>query len=674
MASPRTKQKMFYPFYVIFSIYSYFSTNDFRMLIPFRLRQMRFSIAILSILLVTACVPEGFINKVKYQDETLVNTCQSFSTDINKLIESNTLPHLLAVSTFDNSEYSYYYLEPGQYELKADSLYFRLKNDLDYPRYLDKGVAIIVQLFAEKASGEAGSPEKIGEFTIDRRYYVTYRRPYFMYRFPLRGKNLSGRKLQLSFSIAAFNADGSLKEYFCESQSKPFGPIQPACCDVKPWEGTQLQSIVEIPTLEVSPDTFVYKGFDATFDVTFQEGAFSYSDKLLAYSLQGFIEKYRALHYEVRKIDLRGYASPGGSEAANLRLSEKRAEAVFEELTNMNASRKNLRITHKGAGEDWLKVEELVTRSRALSQAQRDEVLEIVLSDRDADGKERQLKRLDYWKKLEKEIFAPARHTYVSLSFEYIGKESTLSRYPEALPLGSGKMDEVARALIKVGPYKPGMDEEDELAVLNQVLSDKASANLYAMRATYHLAKKDFDKLYADLKSAAELDPDNEVYNRILTGYKIRFAEAAGRDKMASIFDEITAQTKANPKDRSLFLNRAILLEKMGRIDEALEEYRLLFDGVKPAPTHVNNRGVARLKSNRIREAEQDFLFAIDKNSRLAEPHFNLAALYAYRGFTSRSLTYLDRAIDRDPRFKDMIFNNPVFSVVSEDPKYDKYR
>jgi hypothetical protein len=31
-------------------------------------------------------------------------------------------------------------------------------------------------------------------------------------------------------------------------------------------------------------------------------------------------------------------------------------------------------------------------------------------------------------------------------------------------------------------------------------------------------------------------------------------------------------------------------------------------------------------------------------------------------------------AIDRDPRFKEMIFNNPVFSVVSEDPKYDKYR
>jgi tetratricopeptide (TPR) repeat protein len=112
----------------------------------------------------------------------------------------------------------------------------------------------------------------------------------------------------------------------------------------------------------------------------------------------------------------------------------------------------------------------------------------------------------------------------------------------------------------------------------------------------------------------------------------------------------------------------------MGRIEDALEEYRLLFDGVNPAPPHINNRGVARLKSNRIREAESDFLLAINRNSKLAEPHFNLAAIYAYRGFTSRSLTYLDRAIDRDPRFKDMIFNNPVFSVVSEDPKYDKYR
>lgn len=644
------------------------------MLIPLSRRQMRIFLSLSILLLLNACTPEGFINKVKYQGETLVNTCETFQTDINKLVDSNNLPDLLAISAFDNSEYTYYFLEPGQYELKADSLYFRLKDDLNYAKYLDKGIAIVVQLFSEKEGAGAASREKIGEYTIDKRYFVNHRRPFFMYKFPLRGKKLSGKKLQLSFAIAAYNPDGTLKEYFCESQSKPFGPLQPACCTEKPWEGTQLQSIVEIPQLEVSPDTFVYRGFDATFDVTFKEGAFTYPDGLLGQSLQGFIEKYKAMNYEVRKIDLRGYASPEGSEAANQRLSEKRAEKIFQVLTQNNAGQQNLRITYKGAGEDWLKVEELVTRSPLLSKAQRDEVLEIILSDQDADGKERAMKRLDYWKTLEKEVFAAARHTFVNLTFEYTGKESPLGRYPEALLLGSKQMDRIAQALIRVGPYSPGLDEEDELATLNEVLREKATANLYAMRATYHLAKRDYEKLYADLKSAAELDPDNEVYNRILTGYKIRFAQEEGKERMAVIYEEINQQTKANPKDRSLFLNRAILLEKMGRIDEALEEYRLLFDGVNPEPPHVNNRGVARLKSNRIREAESDFLWAIDKNSRLAEPHFNLAAIYAYRGFTSRSLTYLNRAIDRDPRFKDMIFNNPVFSVVSEDPKYDKYR
>lgn len=672
MASLWTKQKMFYPFYVIFLIYSYFPTNDSSMIIPFSQRNMRFSIYISLFILLGGCTPEGFINKVKYQGATLVNTCETFQTDIKNLVESNNMPDLLAISAFDNSEYTYYYLEAGQYELKADSLYFRLKNDLNYPKYLDNGVGVIVQLFATK-EGEA-SPEKIGQYTIDKRYFVQNRRPFFMYKFPLRGKSLSGKKLQLSFAIAAFNTDGSLKEYFCESKSKPFGPLQPACCSEKPWEGTQLQSIVEIPRLEVDPDTFVYRGFDATFDVTFKEGAFTYPDGLLAQSLQGFIEKYKALNYEVRKIDLRGYASPGGSESANQRLSERRAEKVHQALTKNNVDQTNLRITHKGAGEDWLKVEELITRTTLLSKAQRDEVLTIILSDNDADGKERAMKRLDYWKTLEKEVFAAARHTFVNLSFEYIGDESPLSRYPEALVLGSGQMDKIAQARIRVGPYSPGMDEEDELATLNEVLREKATANLYAMRATYYLAKRNYEKLYADLKSAAELDPDNEVYNRILTGYKIRFAQEEGKERMATIFAEITQQTKVNPKDRSLFLNRAILLEKMGRIDEALEEYRLLFDGVNPAPPHVNNRGVARLKSNRLREAESDFLWAIDRNGTLAEPHFNLAAIYAYRGFTSRSLTYLDRAIDRDPRFKEMIFNNPVFSVVSEDPKYDKYR
>jgi tetratricopeptide (TPR) repeat protein len=100
----------------------------------------------------------------------------------------------------------------------------------------------------------------------------------------------------------------------------------------------------------------------------------------------------------------------------------------------------------------------------------------------------------------------------------------------------------------------------------------------------------------------------------------------------------------------------------------------LLFEGEQPRATQINNRGVARLKANLIREAESDFLQAIDRNETLAEPHFNLAALYAYRGLTSRSMAYLDKAIDRNPRYQKLIFNNPVFAIVSEDPKYDKYR
>ena len=62
------------------------------------------------------------------------------------------------------------------------------------------------------------------------------------------------------------------------------------------------------------------------------------------------------------------------------------------------------------------------------------------------------------------------------------------------------------------------------------------------------------------------------------------------------------------------------------------------------------------------------------KDGSIAEPHFNLAIIYAVRGMTNKTIEQLDQAIAKDPEMQKMIFTNAAFSVMKDTPKFDKYR
>ncbi|MEM7298344.1 MAG: hypothetical protein AAF391_08780, partial [Bacteroidota bacterium] len=137
---------------------------------------------------------------------------------------------------------------------------------------------------------------------------------------------------------------------------------------------------------------------------------------------------------------------------------------------------------------------------------------------------------------------------------------------------------------------------------------------------------------------------------------------------------ELTALSKSNPGDRAIFFNRAILMDKIGLISGALKEYGDLLDGATPTAAQLNNRGVARLKTNMVSQAAGDFMAASSTDNSSAEAYFNMAVVNAYKGLTKKTIEFLDKAVELDDSYKAFIFNNPAFSVMSEDPRFDKFR
>ncbi|MDX2247498.1 MAG: hypothetical protein SF052_12010 [Bacteroidia bacterium] len=642
----------------------------------------RYTSLLLAVVLLSACKPEGLINKVKYNGAKYVNTCETFTADITKLIQNNTQSSVLKVSEYDNSDFTYYYLEQGQYEIKKDTLYFRLAQDLEYAQYLDKGVAVHVNASYKAVDQiqdlEVSKAGDLGTLVVNREYYVANRKPFFLYKFPLGGKSLEGKQLMLSFAIAKYDKTGKVKQYFCETDAKPVGTAFPSCCSATPWQAAGLQSIIEIPSINVKDETYRYEGFTGTIDVMFQEGSFKLADdtSFSALLIQAFVEKYKNFGYKIDNVSLEGWASPGGKEAFNMKLSQQRAEALKKALEILNGNLSGLNVTAQGKGEDWERVKLLTQASTRLTTEQKAEVLAIA---NDAsltnDQKEAQLRKVKFWTTLVDDVLVKARHTFSIMDFGYGGTENILKRYEKPLPVASMQLEDIAKTVFRVGGYKEGKDVNKDLALINEVLTKAATPNLYAIRATYYLANDEYEKAFADLESASRFrDANTNEYSTSVQGYKVLFADQYTFDQKKELYKSYNEMVQKNPGAKPIYFNRAVLMDKIGFISGALTEYKDLFEGNTATAANLNNRGVAKMKTNMFTEAEADFKAAMQMDPKMSEPVFNLAIVSAYRGLTKMTIEYLDKAVKMDSKYKALIFNNPAFSVMSEDPRFEKYR
>lgn len=632
---------------------------------------------IASSLIFSACTPEGVINKTKYQGEKITNTCETFEEEIKQLISANSSMSQLVVAEYDNSDFDYYYLDPGQYEIKDGMLNFRFAGDLEYEKYLVKGVAIHVNASFKSmdhlSSMDSPNEGSAGMLVVDRAYYDSHKDPVFMYSIPLENDaDLNGRQISLTFSVAKYKKNGDLKKVFCNSVEVPIGPVTPACCTFQPWQKASPQSVIEMPEVKIKDENYKHKGFTGTLDLIFPMNSTKFDKEFLTKAIQDYIMKYENLGYDIQNVNLEGYASLGGTEEYNQTLSEKRATIVREDLEkSLNDS--TLNITSAGKGEDWERFV-LLTKASALSGEEQSQVLAIANSAMTNDEKEAEMRKLTFWEKLIDEVIVNTRHTFVTFKFMYAPDKMYVEEYPSQMPVVSDELVNVAKEKMTISKYSQGDNIRKNMRVLDILIGNNKKANLYAMRSTYKFAQDDFREAISDIEMALSLEQNNKDYALAGLAYKTKYADSYTLDERLSMLDDYNDMVQQYPSNKGLFFNRAVMMDKVGYISGALKEYDELLEGAEASAANLNNRGVAKLKTMRMTEAEADFMAALDKDNSLAEAYFNLALIYAYRGLTNKTVEHLDKAIANNEGMKSMIFSNPAFAVMKDTPKFDKYR
>ena len=642
----------------------------------FLMRRALPTLSLLSVLLVFTACNKNVINKATVDGQKITNTCDSFKEDINALMQANANKSTLVVAQNDNTEFTNYNLEPGQFEVKNDTLCFRLMQDLDYRKYMTKGIGIHVNgkyRAQEHLKEMEQTPEgTIGMLLIDQAYYAANSNPFFLYKMPVDG-NISGKSIELTFSVVKYSK-GKIKKVFCNTVEAALGPIEPACCNDVPWEYSETSSVIQLPDVKIPDQKYRYKGFIGFMDMFFAMNS-DVTNKVEMQQVINRVQTFDSLGYKVTTMDIKGYASQGGTEDYNLKLSDRRVKAAQKDLEKFYKDKPTLTIEAKGYGEDWDRFEKFTQTSGSLSQEDKAAVLAVYQEAITADQKEEKLRTLACWDSLVSSVLQYCRHTFVNFSFEYKPDMMYTENYATATPvLAPELLNNVALKQMTIGKFKSGEDIQKGLKILNLLLNNNKKPNLYAMRSTFYFGNNDITNAIKDIESALALDKTNTQFAMTSLAYKTKIASSYTINERIALLEQYNEYAATMPGDKALAMNKTVMLDKIGFITGALAEYENLMKGEESASA-FNNRGVAKLKTNRFSEAEADFMEASEKDAKLSEPYFNLALVYAYRGLPEKTMASLDKAIQINPKMKGLVASNPVFNVLfTNNAEFGKYK
>jgi tetratricopeptide (TPR) repeat protein len=219
----------------------------------------------------------------------------------------------------------------------------------------------------------------------------------------------------------------------------------------------------------------------------------------------------------------------------------------------------------------------------------------------------------------------------------------------EVPPELSQKIDKLAERLD--GVAKLGFTIDAKTAFLR--------GNLYYNQGKYKEALAAYDW-------SLELKPDDAdaLCNRGTTyGELGRYNEALA---------DYNLSLELKPDDADALCNRGTTYYKLGRYNEALADYNLSLELRPNDPTTLYNRGNTYTKLSRYGEALADYNRSLEL--RLDQPStlYNLACLLSLWGKTDDAFIYLEKAINKNEKYRQMAKIDEDLDQIRDDVRFTK--
>ncbi len=181
------------------------------------------------------------------------------------------------------------------------------------------------------------------------------------------------------------------------------------------------------------------------------------------------------------------------------------------------------------------------------------------------------------------------------------------------------------------------------------------------LRGNYYYNQGKYHEALAAYNRSLELKPDDPD---ILCNRGTTYSELGRYDEALADYNR---SLKLSPDNADIICNRGTTYFKLGQYEKALADYNLSLELRPHDPTTLYNRGTTYTKLNRYGEALADYNRSLEL--RLDQPStlYNVACLLSMWGKTDDALAYLEKAIEKDGKYRQMARTDKDFDNIRDD-------
>jgi len=127
-----------------------------------------------------------------------------------------------------------------------------------------------------------------------------------------------------------------------------------------------------------------------------------------------------------------------------------------------------------------------------------------------------------------------------------------------------------------------------------------------------------------------------------------------------------------NPNDPTILHSRGVTYGQLGKYDKALADFNRALELRPDAPGTLINRGNAYTELARYDEAFADLNRSLELRPDDAGTLYDLACIFSLKGKADDALTYLERAINKDKKYREKAKTDKDFDNIRDDPRFKK--
>lgn len=211
----------------------------------------------------------------------------------------------------------------------------------------------------------------------------------------------------------------------------------------------------------------------------------------------------------------------------------------------------------------------------------------------------------------------------------------------------------------QVTKLKEEIAEVERLPLSDSIWDLLAQAGAYYHAGLYQDAIETYNRIIS-------LSPDNSIALRNRGNTYLRLAS------YGEAFADYNRSLELRPDDPVTLYNRGTTYTKLERYDEALADYNRSLELRPDDPTTLNNRGVNYQKLEKYNDALADYNRSLELRPDDPDTFFNLACLFSLQGKTGDALAYLEKAIEKDKKAREMAKTDNDFDNIREDSRFKK--